>query len=73
MTPPPFTSAALDEIADYLESDRDTHKVLDRKFAELAITEPRPEASPTEEATYKAMGLQPGVHYYVRGPSKSLS
>ncbi len=70
MTPPPFTSAALDEIADYLESDRDTHRVLDRKFAELAITEPRPEASPTEEATYKAMGLQPGVHYYVRGPSK---
>ena len=69
MTHPPFTSAALDEIADYLVRDRDTHRVLDRKFAELGITEPRAEASPTEEATYKAMGWQRGVHYYVQGPS----
>ena len=70
MTHPPFTSAALDEIADYLVRDRDTHRVLDRKFAELGITEPRAEASPTEEATYKAMGWQRGVHYYIQGPSK---
>ena len=33
----PFTSAALDEVADYLVSDRDTHRVLDSKFAELGI------------------------------------
>ena len=70
MTTQPFTSAALDEIADYLVSDRDTHRVLDRKFAELGITEPRPEPSGQEEEAYKAMGLQRGVHYYVQGPSK---
>ena len=69
MTSKPFTSAALDEIAEFLVSDRDIHKVLDRKFAELRITEPRPASSPKEES-YKAMGLQPGVDYYVMGPSK---
>ena len=64
-----FTSAALDEIADYLVSDRDTHKVLDRKFGELGIKEPIPEPSPEEEA-YKAMGMRRGVHYGVMKPSK---
>ena len=64
-----FTSAALDEISDYLVSDRDTHKVLDRKFGELGIKEPIPEPSPEEEA-YKAMGMRRGVHYGVMKPSK---
>ena len=41
MAAPHFTSAALDEIADYLVSERDTHKVLDRRFRELGIVEPR--------------------------------
>ena len=41
---------ALDEIAAYLESDRDTHKLcLDRRFRELGIIEPSPEPSPKEE------------------------
>ncbi len=39
MASPPFTPAALDEIAEYLVSDRDTHRVLNRKFAELGISE----------------------------------
>ena len=65
----PFTSAALDEVADYLVSDRDTHRVLDRKFAELGIKEPIPEPSPQEEA-YKTMGMRRGVHYGVMKPSK---
>ena len=69
MTTPPFTSAALDEIADYLVCDRDTHRVLDRKFAELGIEEPIPEPSPEEEA-YKEMGMRRGVHYGVMKPSK---
>ena len=69
MNTPPFTSAALDEIAGYMVSDRDTHRVLDRKFAELGITEPIPEPSPEEEA-YKAMGMRRGVHYGVMKPSK---
>ena len=69
MTTPPFTSAALDELADYLVSERDTHRVLDRKFAELGIMEPTPEPSP-EETTYKAMGLRRGVDYGVMKPSK---
>ena len=69
MTTPPFTSSALDEIAAYLVCERDTHKVLDRKFEELGITEPRPEPSPREES-FKAMGLQRGVDYYVPAPPK---
>ena len=69
MNTPPFTSAALDEIAGYMVSDRDTHRVLDRKFAEFGITEPIPEPSPEEEA-YKAMGMRRGVHYGVMKPSK---
>ena len=70
MTAPSFTSSALDELSDYLVSDHDTHRVLNRKFAELGITEARPEPSPKEEETYKAMGLQRGKHYYVQSPSK---
>ena len=69
MTTRPFTSSALDEIADYLVSDRATNNVLDRKFAELSIIEPSPEPSP-KEASYAAMGLQPGVDYYVMRPAK---
>ena len=69
MTTQPFTSAALDEIAEYLVSDRDTHKMLDRKFAELGIKEPIPEPSPEEKA-YKAMGMRRGIHYGVMKPSK---
>ena len=69
MTTQLFTSAALDEVADYLVSDRDPDKVLDRKFAELGIEEPIPEPSPEEE-TYKAMGMRRGVHYGVMKPSK---
>ena len=70
MTTPSFTSAALDEIADYLVSDRDTHRVLDGKFAELGISEVRPEPSSKEEETYKARGWQRGVEYHVQGASK---
>ena len=70
MTTPPFTSVALDELANYLVNDRDTHRVLDRKFAELGITEPRVEPSAKEENAFKAKGLQRGVDYYVMGPSK---
>ena len=69
MTTESFTSAALDEIAEYLVSDRNTHRVLDRKFAELGISEPRSEPSP-QEAAFKAKGLQPGIDYHVIGPSK---
>ena len=65
----PFTTAALDELAEYLVSDRDTHRVLDRKFAELGIKEPMPKPSPKEEA-YKKMGMQRGVDYDVMKPSK---
>ena len=62
MTTPHFTFSALDEIADYLVSDRDTHRVLDRKFAELGITEPRVEPSEKQEANaFKAKGWQRGV------------
>ena len=42
-------------------NDRDTHSVLDRKFAELHISELSPEPSPQEQR-YKKMGLQPGVY-----------
>ena len=69
MTTQPFTSAMLDEVADYLVSDRDTHKVLDRKFAELGIKEPIPEPSSEEEA-YRALGMQRGAHYGVLKSSK---
>ena len=69
MTTPPFTSAALDELPDYLVSDRDTHRMLDLKFAELGIKEPILEPSPEEEA-YKAMEMRRGVHYGVMKPSK---
>ena len=64
-----FTSTQLEQIAERLVNDRNTHRLLDRKFAELHISEPSPEPSP-EEQRYKKMGLQPGVDYYVRGPSK---
>ena len=69
MTTTPFTSAALEEIAEYLVSDRDTHRDLDRKFADLGITEPRPASSPKEEA-YRALGLRRGGDYYVMRLSK---
>ena len=69
MAAPHFTSAALDEIADNLVSERDTHKVLDRRFRELGIVEPRLEPS-SEEETYRAMGLRRGVDYYATKPSK---
>ena len=64
-----FSPAQLEQIADRLVSDRATHAVLDRKFEELHILEQTPEPSP-QEAGSKAMGLRPGVDYYVRGPSK---
>ena len=70
MNSQPFTTAALDQLANCLVNDRDTHKVLDRKFAELGIREQRPDANPSEEANFKAMGLQRDIHYYVQGPSK---
>ena len=69
MTTSRFTYAALDEIADCLVNDRDTHRVLDRKFDELGIREQIAEPSPEEEV-YKAMGMQRGVHYGVMKPSK---
>ena len=59
----------MDEIADNLVSDRDTHRVLDCKFAELGIEEPIPEPSPEEEA-YEAMGMRRGVHCGAMKPSK---
>lgn len=64
-----FTTAQLEQLAEHLVSDRVTHRDLDRKFAGLNISEAAPEPSPQESA-YKKMGLQPGVDYYVRGPSK---
>ena len=70
MTTQPFTSSSLDELAELLVCDRDTHTVLDRRFAELGITEPRVEPDPKEEAGFKAMGWQRGVHYYAQRPSK---
>ena len=70
MTATPFTSSTLEEIANYLVNDRDTHAVLNRRFAELGIREPRTEPSPMEER-YKAMGLQRGVDYYEMRPSKA--
>ena len=70
MTNPPFTSAALDEIAYYLVNERDTHRVLDRKFAELGIEEAPPEPSSEEEEAYKAKGWKRGVDYFVWGLSK---
>ena len=70
MTTQPFTSSALDEIAELLVCDRDTHRVLERRFAELRITEPRVEPDPREAERFEAMGLQRGVDYYVQGPSK---
>ena len=70
MTTQPFTPSVLDEIAELLVCDRDTHRVLDRRFAELSIREPRVEPDPKEEARFKAMGLQRGVDYRVQGPSK---
>ena len=70
MTTQPFTSSSLDELAELLVSDRATHRVLDRRLAELGITEPSVEPDPTEEDRFKAMGMQRGVDYYVQGPSK---
>ena len=70
MTTRPFTSTALDEIAKHLVSERDTHRILDSKFAELSIPEPHLEPSTQEEGAFKAMGLQRGVHYSVMGLSK---
>ncbi len=69
MTTRPLSSAALDEVATYLVSERNTHRVLDRKFAELSIEEPVPEPSQQEKA-FKAMGLRRGVDYRVPRPSK---
>ena len=69
MATKPFTSAALDEVADCLVCDRDTHKVLDRRFAELGIDEPISKPS-EEEEHYKAIGMRRGVHYGVIKPSK---
>ena len=73
MTTQSFTSSVLDEIAKLLASDRNTHRVLDRKFEELGIPEllQKPsEASLQQEKRYKAMGLVPGVHYGYFQPSK---
>ena len=70
MTTQPFTSSVLDQIAELLVCDRDTHRVPDRRFEDLGITEPRVEPDPKDEAGFKAMGMQRGVDYYVRGPSK---
>ena len=69
MTALPFTSAALDEIANHLVCERDTHRLLDQKFAELGISEPARESSPQEEA-YLASGLRSGIDYVVSRPSK---
>lgn len=70
MTVSSFTSATLDQLAECLVSDQATHRVLDRKFAELGIPEARSEQSPKEEETLKAKGLQRGIHYHVQVPSK---
>ncbi len=61
-----FTSSALEQIAEYLVDDSVTHKDLDRKFAELNISE-RPANTPQESDLY---GMRPGVDYWVWGPSK---
>ena len=37
-----INAAAREEIAEYLVSDRVTHRVLDRKFQGLNISEPAP-------------------------------
>ena len=70
MTTQPFTPPVLDQIAELLVCERDTHRVLDRRFQDLGVTEPRLEPDPKEEAKFQAMGMQRGVHYYVQGPSK---
>ena len=61
-----FEPSALEVIAGCLVSDEVTHTVLDRKFKELNIVEPA-QAKP-EYA--KRFGLQEGVDYWVKGPSK---
>ena len=58
MASPPFTPAALDEIAEYLVSDRDTHRVLNRKFAELGISEQL-----RSHPHRKKLGLKRGVDF----------
>ena len=73
MTTQPFTSSALDQIAEHLVSDRNTHRVLDRKFRGTRHTELRPEpseASLQQEESWKAKGLKRGVHYEYFQPSK---
>ena len=72
MTTQPFSPSVLDEIAELLVCVRDTHPVLDRRFAELGITEPRVEPDPKEETKFQAMGMQRGVDYYVRGPPSGI-
>ena len=61
-----FEPSALEVIAGCLVSDQVTHTVLDRKFKELNIVEP---AQPKPEYA-KRFGLQEGVDYWVKGPSK---
>ena len=65
-----FTSSQLEQIAECLVSDRVTHRILDRKFVGLNISESQPKLSPKEAATYERLGLKPGVNYMVHGPSK---
>ena len=64
-----FTTAQLEQIAECLVDDRNTHRILDRKFSELNILEPPPEPSP-EELRYKSAGLQRGIDYNILSPSK---
>lgn len=52
-----INAAARDEIAEYLVSDRVTHRVLDRKFQALNVSEP----TPVEPDAYKRSGLIAGV------------
>ncbi len=61
-----INAAAREEIAEYLVSDRVTHRVLDRKFQDLNISEP----APVEPNAYKRSGLIAGVDYHVMRPPK---
>ena len=61
-----FNPAALDEIAACLVTEEITHSDLTRKFAELNISEPIQQ----EPDTAKKFGLQRGVDYWIKGPSK---
>ncbi len=61
-----LTAAQREQIAECLVNERDTHSILDRRFATLRISEPPPQ----ESDEYKRLGLKLGIDYSVSRPSK---